>query len=417
MRRILMVAFHFPPFAGSSGVQRSLRFVQQLPAHSWQPIVLTATASAYENTATDLLDEVPHEIRVHRALALDASRHLALARRFPGFIARPDRWVNWAICALPLGLALIRHYRPDAIWSTYPIPTAHLIGGLLARASGLPWVADFRDPMVEDGYPADAATRRAFTRLEQSAVTRAGASVFVTEGAAAMYRSRYPERAHHICVIENGFDESSFENLHVDPAPLIPGKLTLLHSGLVYPSERDPSGLFAALATLRDECRLPPLLVRLRAGGHDASLLQLIEKFRLDGLVELAPPIPYREALTEMVRADGLLVLQAANCNQQIPAKVYEYLRAARPILCLGDPVGETARMLRRTGVRHVAPLGDADAIKPVLWGFLDTLGQALPDASMVAACGRRHRTAELAALLDALVVGAHAHHGAGRAS
>ncbi len=417
MLSVLMIAFHFPPFAGSSGVQRSLRFVQQLPTHGWQPIVLAATSSAYENTATDLLAEVPREVRVHRAPALDASKHLAVASRFPGFLARPDRWVNWAICAVPLGLALIRRYRPDAIWSTYPIPTAHLIGGVLARASGLPWVADFRDPMMEEGYPADAATWRAFARVERSTMARATSSVFVTDGAAAMYRSRYPDRADRVRIIENGFDESSFENLHVDPSPLAPGKVTLLHSGLVYPSERDPSALFAALASLRDEGRLPPLVVRLRATGHDGLLLELIEKFRIEGLVELAPPVPYREALTEMIRADGLLVLQAANCNQQIPAKVYEYLRAARPILCLGDPAGETTRLLRRTGVRHVAPLGDAGAIKQVLSDFLDTLGKVLPDAGFAATCSRRHRTAELAALLDSLAVRAHAQPGARRAS
>ena len=104
-------------------------------------------------------------------------------------------------------------------------------------------------------------------------------------------------------------------------------------SGLVYPSERDPTQLFAALRRLANTGRLHlgKLKVRFRASGHDAMLRALARDHQLDERIELLPPVPDREALEEMVRADGLLLLQAANCNEQIPAKLYEYLRAGRP--------------------------------------------------------------------------------------
>lgn len=404
MQRLLMVAFHFPPCAVSSGIQRTLRFAQHLPMHGWLPIVLTASDRAYERTAPDLLAEVPRKAIVCRTLAFDAARHLAIRGRYPAFIARPDRWANWALSAVAAGLELVRRHRPAALWSTYPIATAHVIGDWIARLTGLPWIADFRDPMVQDGYPPDPATWRAFARIEARAVSRARASVFTTRSAAATYRVRYPTAGGRIVVIENGFDEASFAGLETPGDALVPGRFTLLHSGIVYPSERDPEPLFAALAALKRSGRTNRLLVRFRASGHDGLLQHLAQRYGITDLIEIAPPIPYREALAEMMRADALLVMQAANCNEQIPAKVYEYFRAGRPIIALVDPRGDTAELLQRCGVRSIAPLEDAAAIEARLPVLLADLRPALPRADVVATCSRESRARELAALLARVV-------------
>jgi glycosyltransferase involved in cell wall biosynthesis len=401
MRRILMIAFHFPPLAGSSGIQRTLRFAQQLPNEGWEPLVLSASARAYDRTSNDLLPELPPGLIVHRAWALNTARHLAVGGRYPAFLARPDRWISWALGAVPAGLRLVRRYRPVAIWSTYPIATAHVIGGWLARLTGLPWIADFRDPMAQDGYPADPATWRAFASIESETIARAAASVFVTRSAAALYRRRYPAACERIVVIENGFDERSFAGISPAARPLVPGRRTLLHSGIVYPWERDPTRLFAALAALKRAGRAGDLLIRFRASEQDDFLRVLARSYDVTDLIELAPPIPYREALEEMQRADGLLLLQASNCNEQIPAKAYEYLRAGRPILGLTDPKGDTADLLSRCGVRYIAPLDDAFAIETILPRFMTDLEAARPDMSAVAGCRREIRTRELAGLLD----------------
>ncbi|MBC7705319.1 MAG: glycosyltransferase, partial [Rhodoferax sp.] len=147
-RKVLLIAYHFPPLAGSSGIQRTLRFVQHLPAFGWQPLVLSAQPRAYLRTSGDLGADVPAGTVVRRAFALDTARHLALHGRYIGAMARPDRWVSWKFDAVRQGLRMIREFRPDVIWSTYPIATAHLIGAELHRRSGIPWVADFRDPMA-----------------------------------------------------------------------------------------------------------------------------------------------------------------------------------------------------------------------------------------------------------------------------
>lgn len=403
MKRLLMIAFHFPPIQGSSGMQRTLRFARYLPEFGWEPIILTAHPRAYENTAQDQLGDISPGTTVVRAPAWDTARHLSIAGRYPGFLARPDRWLTWWLGAVPAGLKLIREHTPSAIWSTYPIATAHRIGETLATRSGLPWIADFRDPMAQDGYPEDPATWRSFAKIEASAIQRAALSTFTTPSAIELYQQRYPDRAERLHLLENGYDEETFANVAAGE-PLNPGKLTLLHSGIVYPSERDPAQLFAALALLRQTSpdMLANLRIRFRAPVHDQLLHTLATRHGVADIIETLPPVAYREALAEMLRADGLLVLQAANCNAQIPAKLYEYFRARRPIIALTDPAGDTGRTCREAGLEAIAPLDDAPAIAECLARFSANPGQGtLTSDRAIESASRRGRTRELARLLD----------------
>lgn len=402
-----MVAFHFPPLSGGSGIQRTLRFVQHLPSLGWQPLVLSAHPRAYAQTAADLLPEVPPDTVVKRSWAWDTARHMSLRGRYMGWMARPDRWMSWRWAAVRDGLQMIKTYQPDAIWSTYPIATAHQIGAELQRRSGLPWVADFRDPMAQDDYPSDPAVWRSYQAIEARALQHAARCVFTTPSAAQTYRARYPQFAGKVQVLENGFDEESFVGLTQDMA-LSPGKLTLLHSGIVYPSERDPTPFFQALAqVLASGCfARSQLCVRFRAPVHIDLLASLTAQYGLQDVIEVCPPLPYREALAEMVRADALLVMQASNCNAQIPAKLYEYLRAGRPLLGLTDPVGDTAGALRAAGVQAMAPLDSVEAIATLLTRFLNNLAQGdapLPHPQAVQQASRRARSQGLAKLLDEL--------------
>lgn len=409
MKRVLMVAFHFPPAAGSSGIQRTLRFVQHLPSLGWQPVVLTADARAHERTSPDLMADVPPDVAVLRPFALDTARHLAIAGRYPGFLARPDRWQSWRWRAVAAGLRAHREQPFDALWSTYPIATAHVIAAALRRRTSLPWIADFRDPMAQDGYPADPKTWQCFRSIEQQALLESTRAVFTTPGAVAFYRERYRDLpAQRVAVIENGYDEQTFASAALPATPhaqpLIAGCVTLLHSGIVYPSERDPSALFAALQRLKARGQAAALRVRFRASEHDAMLRAMAARAGVEDLIELAPPISYREAIQEMVRADGLLVMQASNCNAQIPAKVYEYLRAQQPIIGLTDPAGDTASVIRRAGIDAVAPLDDAEAIASLLDRFAaDPTRRTgwVPGAEAVRMASRQARSVELAALLS----------------
>src|SRR5205085_137905 len=130
--------------------------------YGWQPIVLSADSRAYEKIGDEQMREISAGVMVKRAFALDAARHFAFRGSYFRSLALPDRWWPWWFGAVISGLSLVRRYRPEVLWSTYPIATAHLIGITLHRMTGIPWVADFRDSMTEDCYPIDSTTRKIY---------------------------------------------------------------------------------------------------------------------------------------------------------------------------------------------------------------------------------------------------------------
>jgi glycosyltransferase involved in cell wall biosynthesis len=412
VKRVLMVAYHYPPFLGSSGIQRTLKFSQYLPQYDWEPVVLTVHPRAYANTTDDQIGEISDQVTVHRAFALDTSRHLSIMGRHLRMLALPDRWVSWWFGAVPAGLRLIRKYRPDVIWSTYPIATAHLIGLTLHRLTEIPWVADLRDPMTDEDYPSNRLTKRVYEWIERATITHCTKAICTTPGTVRLYQGRFPHiPTSRFGLIENGYDEENFAQA---PGGRHGGDMSdrpfvLVHSGVIYPSERDPTHLFQALATLSEQGRISAQNFKLilRAAGHDEYLTKLINEHRIGPLVCLAPPIPYRDALCEMLSVDGLLVLQASNCNNQIPAKIYEYLRAQRPILALTDPQGDTAAALKNAGISTIARL---DSKKEIMDSLVHFLGLArrneAPIASLdkVLANSRQSRSIELARTFDMVV-------------
>jgi glycosyltransferase involved in cell wall biosynthesis len=412
----LMIAYHYPPQAGSSGVQRTLKFSQYLPLFGWEPTVLTAHPRAYPRVSEAPPSPQLSATRVQRAFALDAARHLAVRGRYLRLSALPDRWVSWWLGAVPAGLWLARRLRFDAIWSTYPIATAHLIGRSLQQYTGIPWIADFRDPMTASDYPLDARVRRAHARIEAATLTHCARAVFTTPGAASAYRARFPGlTAERFAVIENGYDEDDFAaaaSEHGRPAPAPGDRFVLLHSGIVYPSERDPGALFEALARLRGAGIIGAhnFELVLRASVHEALLGSMIARCGIGDIVTLAPPIAYQAALAEMQAADALLILQGAGCNHQIPAKFYEYLAARRPMLALTDPAGDTARAMRQAGLDAIASLACSASIAHALQSLMQRVraGLVAPVApALIALHSRRERTAQLARLFDQVLGGA----------
>ena len=411
MRTVLLVAFHFPPIAGSSGVQRTLRFAQHLPKFGWRPVVLTAQPRAYERTALGDGNELPANLVVHRAFALDTSRHLSVFGRYPHRLAIPDRWCTWKLWAVPAAIKIIKQEHVDALWSTFPIATAHAIGLEVAKRTGLPWVAEFRDPMWQGDYPPDPVQNRVWRTMELAVAKQAARVVVVTPGAKDVYTARFGPDASKLELIENGYDEETFQRAasRVANETGTDRPFSLVHSGLVYPSERDPSQLFEALAALASQGILNAQNFRLvlRASGNENSYRERLARMKIDHFVALAPAVDYLSALQEMLSADGLLILQASNCNEQIPAKLYEYLRAGRPILALTDPRGDTARTLNATGGGMVARLDSAEDIERALPMFIDAAQQNTwqrPSSNVIASYSREALAGRLARLLDGVV-------------
>lgn len=418
---VLLIAYHYPPCVGSSGLQRTLAFSRYLPQQGWAPVVLTCTDGAYAQTSAAQLKDIPPQARVVRAWARDASRMLRVGGRYPFAATLPDRWLSWFPHAVWSGVRAVRRYGVSCIWSTYPIASAHLIGNAIARITGLPWIADFRDPMVEldaatgEQFPVEPRLRRARLRVESKVVARAARLVFCTETARRICLDRYPQLpAERTCVIENGYNEELFAEVAgvSRAAALDSAAVKLIHSGTIYPGrDRGPDALFAAIRELaaRSVIRPGTFTLVLRATNCDEHLRKLVEQTGIAPFVQLAPAIPYREALAEMMQTTALLVLQGSTSNAAVPAKLYEYLRAGRPILALTDSAGETAATLRRAGGAYLAALDDSAAIGERLHELLRDIssgGARMPDAAVVRSFERSEQAAVLAQQLRAVARG-----------
>lgn len=404
-----MIAFHYPPIAASAGAFRTCAFASQLPDYGWRAHVLAPWASAYGEC--DAGARAPERAILHRSCVLDAKRHLGWRGRYLSVTAMPDRWISWAPGAIATGMQIIRRYPIEAIWSTYPIATSHLIAGVLARWSGLPWVAEFRDPVRPAGQPIQRQVQR---WVENKTMNRADHVVFVTPGACREAEGRYPGLAERSSVLPNGFDES------IEPpggreqgSPAATRPIRLLHSGHLYPEGRDPVALFDALKLLKQAGLIDANAVQiiLRNSQHECRYRHDVKQRGIEDLVSLEPRLPHRLAVQEQRAVDGLLLLQGKEFNLQVPAKLFEYLRTQRPILALVDPEGDTAELLNQlnAGIRV-----DADSVAAIVEGIKRLLqviasGQTagiIPEYERVARYSRQATTAKLAALLASLAEG-----------
>lgn len=367
-----MVAYHYPPEGSSSGVLRTLKFSKYLPQHGWTPHVLTLRDEMYRVRDEGLRADIPAQAHVHRTRGFDSTRTLSVRGRHLSAFSVPDRLVSWLPFGVSRGLRVIRRYGVRAIFSTSPVPTAHLIAGTLKRLTGLPWIADFRDPWIEDGqHPRPGSFRFALeSRLERAVVRSADRVLTTTPYLRGDFLARYPELSpHKVRVIFNGYDESDFAHLPVPPKE---PRFEVLHAGLVTSDYRNPAPVLEAVARLiaagvmaRERTRICFLGAAGFFGSGPGG--SMVRGLGLGDVVEVIPRIPNRDALLRLRRASCLLILQASDDTRSlIPAKAFECLRVERPILAL-TPEGATSDLLKEMAGCSVVPPYDGKGLQDAL--------------------------------------------------
>ena len=356
MKHALIVAFHFPPEASSSGVLRTLKYARYLEEYGWRVTVITLKRSAYLITDPKLEEQIPKSAHVVRTRYINVKRHLAIRGRYPAILAVPDTWSGWWPWAVTAGNAAIARERPDIIYSTSPHATAHLIAGHLARRWKLPWVVDFRDPWFEDPPEPDtpAIVHWFARRLEAKVVARADHIVASTKHLKEMLVARYlRESPTKFSVIPNGYDEADFKALSEQPYAK-QRQLTIVHTGSVNADFRDPRPLFRAIRTAADQGLLDVSTLSLRfigggTFGESAEMLQCLNETGLQQTVSFLPRVSYDEVIKELGHADIALLLQASTDTAAlVPAKLYEYLRSQKPVLALVNP-GASQELISET--------------------------------------------------------------------
>ena len=401
MKQLLIIAKDFWP-AQSAGAQRLVSFVENLPSYGWEPTVLTVDERVYEriDMTAPISDEA--KARIRRSFALDNKRHLSVFGRYPGALDRPDRYMSWRFAGISAGRDIIRRARPDAILSTYPVASAHVIARRLAHEFNIPWAADFRDPFKYRGKKG-ADQIRSFFQVERNTVFDADRLIFTTEAARTSYAERFEGVADvKSSVVANGFEEqlmAAAEARARDAVrPAGEDEFLIIHNGHLYGDERNPEIFLRAVRALLDRRafdRRPRILFR---GSQDFNLDDVVTKLGLNDYVEFRPSAPFLEAAADLYHADCLLLLQGDFFSVEVPSKAYEYIAVRKPILALTNPRNATAQALTGIPWSAVAPITDQDAIE----GALCAVMAAKPDPSFdTSAFGRSQRAPELAAILD----------------
>jgi glycosyltransferase involved in cell wall biosynthesis len=430
MRKLLVIAYHFPPLA-SSGMYRSLEFVRYLPEHGWEPTVLTVRPETLPDPG--ILDPEPLGLirpgtRILRVPAPEALRSALRVRdRLPvlrnsggangdprelreerraawrdlvsDFFSVPDRQVGWVPRAASVALRLLGEERFDAVYSSSPPASAHLAAGAAARLSGVPWAADFRDPWVANDFAPPRSTRvlDPFDRcLERKVVGFADRVVVNTDEIREDFESRYPDIGTRFVTIPNGYDPDEV----ITPAERKRNgePFTITHAGSLY-GPRDPSALLRAVRDLIEGGSIRSGEIRLRFVGTAAGeerWRDLVDRPPLAGIVRFEPKVSRSEVLRLLEGSDLLLLIQTGT-DLQIPRKAYEYMAVGRPVLALVTG-GATENLVRQTGCGWVVHPDDPRAIQ-------EALLQAMRGERAAHPCRRerfdfRRLTGELAAVL-----------------
>lgn len=390
-RSILLIAFEMPP-ARSAGVQRPYRFAQYLLELGWDPYIITASPDVYQRYDYDF--DVPEDLksRIYRAPAIDIHKSLSIRGKTPDFFSLPDRYWPWYFSATRLGAKLIREKGIELLWSTYPILTSHLVGRKLSLKFGLPWFADFRDPLQCHYNVNYDHYNFILRRLEKLVVTQASKVITTCEQATGLYRKIYKELPPgKFTVIQNGFVPTEFQ--HPEPQ----SKFTLLYSGVLYSVGRDTKPLFEALSNLKESNRINSenFILRFRgAPGAKEQLQPLLEKLNIVDIVEFMPAISFFDAQSEMINASANLLIQDEIFNFQVPGKLYDYIQANRPIVAICPPDSATASVCRT--ISSCEQVWHLEQIEQVLWNLISSKSYAQMSTDEINQFSRRQRTIEL---------------------
>ena len=433
MKRVLIITYYWPP-AGGGGVQRWLKFVKYLPEYGWEPVVYTP-----ENPEVPVLDEslekeVPKGVAVIRqriwepysAYKLFTGKKERIQTAFlkeeqsrrryleglsiwvRGNLFIPDARRFWIKPSVRFLAHYLGQHPVDAIVSTGPPHSMHLIGQKVSRKTGIPWVADFRDPWTNiDFYGQLRLGKRADRKhhhLEEEVLREAQAVTVVSPGMADEFRNKvtrdYP-------VIPNGFDAKDLEGLEkITPEP---NRFVIAHIGSMTPS-RNPRNLWKVLRSLCNENDSFSKQLKIRIiGKMDQAVAGGLKESGLESRVENQPYLPHNEVVVAQRRAHVLLLVvnDTPNAKLILTGKLFEYLAARRPIVCIGPRNGDAAAVLRETGSGMTFGFDETGPLKDhILSLYLaSTKGKGSIKEGDISQYERRNLTRKMAQVLNSYTV------------
>jgi len=384
-KKVLVITYYWPP-AGGIAVQRWVKFCKYLSEYGWQPIVFTVSNGHYQMLDNSMAKDAekltvirrpiwepyrlykifsgkttgnlnPDEIRPDENVSLTKKISIWIRSNF--FI--PDARKFWIKPSIKFLNDFLTENKIDAIVSTGPPHSAHLIALGLKKKRNLPWLADFRDPWTTMDYYRELLLTnwadRKHHRLEKEILNVADAVTVVGRG---MKEEFDLKRGTPVTVVTNGFDESDFD---IDPVPLV-REFSIVHMGSFF-ARINPNGLWQALADLKKENH--PLIQKLKiklTGRVAPSVIEDIKANGLEEFLQLQAFVPHEDAIGQMKSAAVLLLCVYEENKFIVTGKLFEYLASNRPILFTGAKDGDAAQIVLETESGPVFSRTEVSAIK-----------------------------------------------------
>lgn len=429
MKRVLIITYYWVP-AGGVAVQRFLKFTKYLREYGWEPVILTVENGSYPYTDESLQTQVPDGIEVHRTktfepfelynllrgqkgktvpLAVATASNPSLFQRLSAYIRAnyflPDARRGWKPYAVKKASDLISKGGIDAIITTGPPHSTHLIGQELKHRYGLPWLADFRDPWTEifnNHYlPFTKASIAKDKAYEASVLRDCDIATVIGAGMKSVFPAAYTGKME---VITNGYDEEDFT------PGLAPerDKFRMRYVGNLFSNQNIPA-LWTAIAELRashpDFRRDFELEV---TGKADAAVTEAIAVAQISDCTVFKPFVPHSEAIRRMQTAALLLsvIPDVANNKLIITGKVFEYIGAGRPVYMVGPSDCDAALIVSAAQAGTIHDYTEKDKMKTTLLQEYKAWqsGNTAVTTSGKERYSRRYLTGRLAALLTGLI-------------
>lgn len=392
LKRVLVITYYWPP-SGGSGVQRWLKFVKYLPSYGWEPVVYVPENPEYPVYDHSLEKDIPQNLEIIRrpirepfgiykkltgrkkGERLGASflteekkggrmHHFALWVRANFFIPDARKW--WIRPSLRFLRKYLHDHPVDVVVTTGPPMSVHMIGLRLKKQLNIRWLADFRDPWTSVDFYHELNLMkwadRKHHRLEREVLEKADAVTVISRGMAVDFK-RIVDREY--ALITNGFDEDDFTTEEITPDE----KFSIAYFGSMGKA-RNPLALWKVLSELKAASAdfKRDLVIRL-VGSVDYQVLESIRQSGLEENLERTGYLVHDKMVREMKRSQVLLLVINDTPSAKLIAtgKLFEYLAARRPVLCLGPEDGDAAQIIRATHSGKVCAFDSIEELMAVI--------------------------------------------------
>ena len=430
MKRVLVITYYWPP-SGGAGVQRWLKFTKDLPEFGWQPVIYTPENPEAPVVDTSLKGDIHPETEVinrqicepynfykrfigkNRGDRINAgflSEHEQSKKKegisvwIRGNLFIPDARRFWIKPSIRFLHKYLLENPVDAIISTGPPHSMHLIALGLKHRLDLPWIADFRDPWTEiDFYNQLRLTRRSDRKhkIQESSVLN-GADKVVVIGKTMAERFSIAQKITPV-VIPNGYDEADFTKKTEDSGK----EFSIVHIGAMNRDRNHPAFWKAISELIKEQPELTSDLMIILVGKLDVSVLRIISQHDLQDRVKIEAYLPHDQIspLLQSASALYLPINNTPNAKMIQTGKLFEYLAAGRPILGMGPDDGVAAHIIEECQAGEMIGFTDKVKLKTILkdWAELNQKGELFIEPSGIEKYSRKNLTVKLVELLGQL--------------